>query len=236
MSTHHKSMWHMRKPRYCAVGGVMIELVGLLSQGHLTGDSNAAGAGIRADSVATPYGLAGMNPLYAQRCEGRNKSSGLHPPDCGEWSTLIHTSSCLAGDRPLGALHGLGVAQQDVYKYKPTKEDLYAYQMAGITNKDVDFLITYDAFSPMVLFGLERFGFCGPGEAKDFIKDGRIELGGELPVNTSGGLLSEGHVVGWNLFIEAVRQLRHECGPRQVKDAEIAQYACFLGESIIFRR
>ena len=133
-------------------------------------------------------------------------------------------------------LPGLGVAQQDVYKYKPTKEDLYAYQMAGITNKDVDFLITYDAFSPMVLFGLERFGFCGPGEAKDFIKDGRIELGGELPVNTSGGLLSEGHVVGWNLFIEAVRQLRHECGPRQVKDAEICQYGSFLGETVIFRR
>ena len=88
----------------------------------------------------------------------------------------------------------------------------------------------------MVLFGLERFGFCGPGEAKDFIKDGRIELGGELPVNTSGGLLSEGHVVGWNLFIEAVRQLRHECGPRQVKDAEICQYGSFLGETVIFRR
>jgi len=133
-------------------------------------------------------------------------------------------------------LPGLGVAQQEVYKYKPTKEDLYAYEMAGITHKDVDALITYDAFSPLVLFGLERFGFCGPGEAREFVKDGRIELGGELPVNTSGGLLSEGHVVGWNLFIEAVNQLRHDCGARQVKDAEIIQYGSFLGESIIFRR
>ena len=133
-------------------------------------------------------------------------------------------------------LPGLGVAQQEVYKYKPTKEDLYAYKMAGITHKDVDALITYDAFSPLVLFGLERFGFCGPGEAREFVKDGRIELGGELPVNTSGGLLSEGHVVGWNLFIEAVNQLRHDCGARQVKDAEIIQYGSFLGESIIFRR
>lgn len=133
-------------------------------------------------------------------------------------------------------LPGLGVAQQEVFNYKPQKEDLYAYQMAGVTQKDIDFLITYDAFSPLVLFGLERFGFCGPGEAKDFIKDGRIELGGELPINTSGGLLSEGHVVGWNLFIEAIRQLRHECGPRQVKDAEICQYGSFLGETVIFRR
>ena len=131
---------------------------------------------------------------------------------------------------------GLGVAQQKVYKYTPPPEDLYAYQMAGITHKDVDLLMTYDAFTPLILFVLERFGFCGPGEAMEFVKHGRIELGGQLPVNTSGGLLSEGHVVGWNLFIEAVRQLRHECGERQVKDAEIAQYACFLGESIIFRR
>lgn len=133
-------------------------------------------------------------------------------------------------------LPGLGVAQQEVYNYTPSKEDLYAYQMAGVTQKDIDFLITYDAFSPLVLFGLERFGFCGPGEAREFVKDGRIELGGELPVNTSGGLLSEGHVVGWNLFIEAVRQLRHECGERQVKNAEICQYGSFLGETIIFRR
>ncbi len=133
-------------------------------------------------------------------------------------------------------LPGLGVAQQKVYKYQPTSEDLYAYQMAGITHQDVDLLATYDAFSPLVLFMLERFGFCGPGEASEFVKNGRIELGGELPINTSGGLLSEGHVGGWNLFIEAVRQLRHECGERQVKDAQIAQYACFLGESIIFRR
>lgn len=133
-------------------------------------------------------------------------------------------------------LPGLGVAQQEVYPYKPGREDLYAYQMAGITHKDVDALITYDAFSPLVLFGLERFGFCGPGEAREFVKGGRIELGGELPVNTSGGLLSEGHVVGWNLFIEAVNQLRHDCGERQVKDAQIIQYGSFLGESIIFRR
>ena len=133
-------------------------------------------------------------------------------------------------------LPGLGVAQQDVFPYRPTREDLYAYEMAGVTQKDIDALITYDAFSPLVLFALERFGFCGPGEARDFVKDGRIELGGELPINTGGGLLSEGHMIGWNLFIEAVRQLRHECGPRQVKDAQVIQYGSFLGESVIVRR
>jgi len=133
-------------------------------------------------------------------------------------------------------LPGLGVAQQDVFPYRPTREDLYAYEMAGVTQKDIGALITYDAFSPLVLFALERFGFCGPGEAREVVKDGRIELGGELPINTGGGLLSEGHMIGWNLFIEAVRQLRHECGPRQVKDAQVIQYGSFLGESVIFRR
>ncbi|HEV8516958.1 MAG TPA: thiolase family protein [Burkholderiales bacterium] len=134
------------------------------------------------------------------------------------------------------ALPGLGVAQQNVYNYTPSADDLYSYRMAGITHKDVDALITYDAFSPLVLFALERFGFCGPGEAREFVKNGRIELGGELPVNTSGGLLSEGHLSGWNLLIEAVRQTRGECGERQVKNAEVVQYGCFLGESLIFRR
>src|SRR6202012_3450546 len=76
-------------------------------------------------------------------------------------------------------LPGLGVAQQDVFTFKPSREDLWAYEMAGITAKDVDSLATYDAFTPLVLFGLERFGFCKPGEGLDFIKDGRIELGGE---------------------------------------------------------
>lgn len=134
------------------------------------------------------------------------------------------------------ALPGLGVAQQDVYKFEPSEDDLHAHRMAGITAADIDAVMTYDAFTPLVLFGLERFGFCKPGEGLDFIKDGRIEIGGQLPVNTSGGLLSEGHVSGWNLIIEAVRQARGQCGPRQVKDLEIVQYGGFLGEAIIFRR
>lgn len=115
-------------------------------------------------------------------------------------------------------------------------DDMTVYEMSGITQKDVDALVVYDAFTSFVLFTLERFGFCGRGEAMEFVKNGRIELGGELPVNTSGGLLSEGHVIGWNLFIEAIRQLRHECGERQVPHAQIIQYAGQRGESIVFGR
>lgn len=128
---------------------------------------------------------------------------------------------------------GLGVAQQDVFTYQP--DDLRVYDMAGVSQDDVDSISVYDAFSPVILYALERFGFCGPGEALDFVREGNIELDGKLPVNTSGGMLSEGHVTGWNLFVEIARQLRGECGERQLKDAHIIQWANFLGDSIIFR-
>jgi acetyl-CoA acetyltransferase len=132
------------------------------------------------------------------------------------------------------ALPGLGVAQQDVYEYQP--DDLRVYEKSGIDRADVDVLSVYDAWTSLVFFALERFGFCGPGEAADFVSDGRMKLGGALPTNTSGGLLSEGHLVGWNLFVETIRQLRGECGDRQVPNAQVGQWANFLGESIMFSR
>ena len=82
------------------------------------------------------------------------------------------------------------------------------WEMSGLGPRDVDAAIIYDAFSSIVLFQLESFGFCQPGEAKDFVQGGALELGGRLPTNTHGGQLSEAYIHGINGVNEGVRLIR----------------------------
>lgn len=130
--------------------------------------------------------------------------------------------------------HGLGINQAAVYEPEPLGADEPVFRRAGLTPGDVDSLRCYDGFTPQVLWTLERFGFCAPGQAADWVQGGRIELGGELPVNTSGGHLSEGHANGWGQTVEIVTQLRGQAGPRQVDGIRVAQWATTLGDSIIY--
>lgn len=98
-----------------------------------------------------------------------------------------------------------------------------AFKMAGITQKDIDLCELYDCFTFTALVTLEDYGFCKKGEGGAFVEGGRLEIGGALPTNTAGGLLSESYMTGMLHIVEGVRQLRGTVEPeRQVKDAEIA--------------
>ena len=99
-----------------------------------------------------------------------------------------------------------------------------AYEMAGVGPAHVDVAMLYDAFTINPVLFLEDLGFCAKGEGGDFVSGGRIAPGGELAVNTSGGGLSYNHpgMYGLLLVVEAVRQVRNECGERQVDGAKVS--------------
>ena len=150
---------------------------------------------------------------------------------------LILTVPEAAPDHPRPPVYILGAAQQgqlvnsdfppeDFWAGAISEASARALRLAGRERTDIDALMIYDNFSPNVLFTLEGLGYCAPGESGEFIQGGRIGIGGDLPVNTSGGHLSESYLQGWGLSVEAVRQLRGECGPRQVPDVSLIQWAC----------
>ena len=120
--------------------------------------------------------------------------------------------------------HGM-VSQMPDLTYTVARETgPKAMERAGVSHSDIDLAMIYDSFTYTVLVTLESLGFCGPGEAADFVKDQRTAPGGDFPMNTSGGGLSYTHpgMYGIFLVLEAVRQLRGECGERQLDDPKIA--------------
>ena len=99
----------------------------------------------------------------------------------------------------------------------------HLWSRTDLTPADVDTAQLYDGFSFLTLAWIEALGFCRRGEGGPFVEGGaRIGLGGELPLNTSGGQLSGGRLHGFGFVAEAMRQLRRQCGERQVQDAEVA--------------
>jgi len=100
----------------------------------------------------------------------------------------------------------------------------------GLQPADIDVAMIYENFSPVVFYQLEAYGFCGHGEAKDFIADGNIELGGKLPVNTNGGLLGEAYIHGVNNILEGVRQVRGTAANQVVN---VRHVLCSAGRSAV---
>ncbi|MFY0478442.1 acetyl-CoA acetyltransferase [Achromobacter marplatensis] len=148
---------------------------------------------------------------------------------------LVITSAARARDLPGKPVYVMGIAESHSHHYTPfdTADWLdtnvaqtaeAAFRMADVARDDIDVVQIYDHFTIGVLQSLEELGFCGRGEAADFVAGGALAPGGRFPINTSGGGLSYGHpgMFGIFLVIEAVRQLRGECGERQLPKAELA--------------
>ena len=119
-----------------------------------------------------------------------------------------------------------GAGQRDLIYIAAKQSHEPAFAMAGVTHQDIDMAMIYDSFTITVLETLEDLGFCKKGEGGDFVSGGRLQVGGELPINTDGGGLSSNHpgMRGIFLLLEATRQLRHqfESTPRQVENCQVA--------------
>jgi acetyl-CoA acetyltransferase len=111
--------------------------------------------------------------------------------------------------------------------YRPAQKKVadQVFNMAGVGPEDMDCLQIYDSFSVHVPLALEGYGYCGYGEAAKFFRDKGISLERGLPVNTAGGHLSESYMQGWAHQVEAVRQIRGECGDRQVENCQYVHYS-----------
>ncbi len=167
----------------------------------------------------------------------REVSSPLHLLDCCMISdgggALVVTSAERARDLKQKPVYLLSAAEacthtsagmRDITDAAAKQSGPKAMERAGVSHRDFDMAMIYDSFTITVCITLESLGFCQKGEGGAYVQNGRIGLGGELPINTDGGGLSSNHpgMRGIFLVIEAVKQLRGECGERQVKDCALA--------------
>ena len=189
---------------------------------------------------------AGLNPLAMYRepitvqdvLHSRMIADPLHLLDCcvvsdGGGAVLVTTEE-RARDLKQPPIYVLGSSESHTHAHISQMPDLTvtaaamtaprAFAEAGVLPSDIDMAMIYDSFTITVLLLLEDLGFCRKGEGGAFVQGGRIALGGELPINTDGGGLSSNHpgMRGIFLIIEATRQLRGQCGPRQVQGAKLA--------------
>lgn len=197
--------------------------------GVTSADFGRAVVQLRAYAATNPAAWGYQNPITLEQ---HQSSRWIAEPcirlfDCCQETdgsvALVITSRERAADLPqrpvvIAAAAGAGLFEQEIASdhYRPDLSVMEGsvalgrrlFDGFGIDRADIDVALIYDAFSPILLMQLEALGFCGPGEAKDYVAAGNLALDGALPCNTHGGLIGEGYIHGLNLVLEAVRQLR----------------------------
>lgn len=155
---------------------------------------------------------------------------------CDGSTAVVVSSAETAGDlpHPPVRINAVGTARrgrpvwdqwEDMTTMAARDAAAHMWSRTDLKPPEVDTAQVYDGFSFLTLAWLEALGFCKRGESGPFVEGGRIALGGELPLNTWGGQLSGGRLHGFGFVAEAIRQLRGECGERQVPDCEVAVVA-----------
>jgi acetyl-CoA acetyltransferase len=229
-------------PEYEAPYGPLIPtLYALVAQRHMHEYGTTAEQ--MAEVAVAIRGHAALNPLAHKRepitvadvLNSKMITTPLHMLDCAIVSdgaaAFVVTSRKDLRKKPIEVLgQGYGFTHAYIGEHDhiattgAVQSGRDAFEMAGVKPADIDVAELYDCFTITVIAELEDLGFCPKGEGGRFVEGGRIRLGGELPVTTHGGLLSAVHpglAGGMFHVVEAVRQLRGECGARQVKDAEL---------------
>ncbi len=148
-------------------------------------------------------------------------------------AAIVVSSAERAADAPARPVYVMGTAvgyvdspqaisqRADLTTLGLAKAAPRAFAMAGVSHADIDIAEIYDCFTYVALCQIEDLGFCKKGEGGPFVESAGIGIGGRLPVNTHGGLLSQAHMLGMNHIVELVRQLRGAAGVRQVAGAEV---------------
>lgn len=182
----------------------------------------------REHAVHNPNAFFHQRPLTLDEyLRGRKIADPLHLYDCCQETdggcACVITTVERARDLPhppaviRGVAQAAGAEQESMTSfYRPSISTLpemdsvarQVYALSGLGPDDVDAAVIYDAFTPIVLWQLESFGFCKPGEGADFVRDGALSLDGRLPTNTHGGQLSEAYIHGMNGVNEGVRLIR----------------------------
>jgi acetyl-CoA acetyltransferase len=228
-----------------------VHLFALAAQRYLgyaaTTESDLAAVVLQSRALAcdNPAALMRQPLSHAQYLESPYVATPLRRVDCcletdGAAALVVTRSDIAAAQRPRSPrIHavvrggGPGSSAMDKASSVDTIFSAHVsarlYRSAGMTPDDIDIASLYDAYSFLVLKQLEDFGFAPPGQAGSFVRSGQAMLGGRLPMNLHGGLLSEGYVHGLNNVTALVQQLRGDAPANQARDPEVGLVTGFGG-------